>query len=54
MTSKIIISPSNEKAIKLIHALQEHKRKVQKLMSQDKPLSAIDLSQIKRYNGHRK
>ena len=43
MNSRIVISPTNKKAIKFVMEMQEKKHKLQKLMSQDKPLSAIKL-----------
>jgi hypothetical protein len=41
MKSKVVISSTNKKAIKAIKNLQEQKKKLQKMMAQDKPISAI-------------
>lgn len=41
MKSKIVISPSNKKAIDALIKLQEQKRKLQKIMAQDQPLKTL-------------
>jgi hypothetical protein len=41
MKSKIIISAGNKKAIAAIKKLQDQKRKLQKIMAEDKPLSSL-------------
>ena len=46
MKSKVIITSSNKKAIEVIHKLQDQKRKLQKLMAQDKPISTLKSGNI--------
>lgn len=41
MKTKIVIKASNKKAIDAIQKLQDQKRKLQKLMALDKPISQL-------------
>lgn len=43
MKTKVVITPTNKKAIEAIKRLQDQKRKLQKLMAQDKPISALKI-----------
>jgi hypothetical protein len=39
--SKVIIAPTNTKAIDAIKKMQEKKRKLQKMMAEDKPIRSL-------------
>jgi DNA-binding FrmR family transcriptional regulator len=41
MKSKVVIASTNKKALDAIKKLQDQKKKLQKMMAQDKPISKI-------------